>query len=575
MKKKKQSEESIRIEEFENLYILTYQTLYRHAELIFDNQEDRMKELLILTYMEAFQRTDQLRKEKNPVDWLLKRADFLAETKLEASREMLDNSYAEEKMQSKEAKKENRSRFDEASMLLEIEDRLEISEEREQTEPKGLLHAVAQILVSLVFIAIAAVVIGFGVWKIRSRVSQIRSPLDINTLEMAKEEAEETQTQETSTERKDLTEASEESEEETEEEIWIPVGGRAVYLTEEGDILYSLSAEEAGLEQEPGFNLEVQSAGAWTYYLPCPERTDSQLTRVSSSLSHTLYRLQDNDGEAQIIAGDVDDYYILDDQAFVYQYGSVKKIQLDQDFETLTCSTRAVVENGEIYLYDTVGRMVTAGSSGTIHYEDRIFRMNSNQIRNVDIDSRTKGQTTFVLDACESGNGIYKKSGGSTELFESQGRTIDCFCFVGDWVYYSSYVRRDENNVYYSEIYKKPIVSYGETELVHGEFQGRLAQMSYSDVSGQIYATYLPESWKSNYGRIAVIEPDGQMSYLEDTELRSSVATTGNDVVQYVLTQDGNAYCYWMDCDWEPGQQARALWRRVLVIPEQNRVYME
>ena len=41
---------------------------------------------------------------------------------------MIEASYAEEKMQSKEAKKENLTNLDETSLLLEIEDRLGIVE---------------------------------------------------------------------------------------------------------------------------------------------------------------------------------------------------------------------------------------------------------------------------------------------------------------------------------------------------------------------------------------------------------------------------------------------------------------
>ena len=98
MRNQSEPEKAVWLIEFENLYIVTYQKLYRHAKLIF-NQEEKIRELLILTYMEAYQRGEQLQKEKSPIDWLIKREDFLAETKLDASREMLEASHAEEKMQ--------------------------------------------------------------------------------------------------------------------------------------------------------------------------------------------------------------------------------------------------------------------------------------------------------------------------------------------------------------------------------------------------------------------------------------------------------------------------------------------
>ena len=112
--------------------------------------------MLILTYMEAYQRSSQLQKEKSPLEWLMKRADFWAETKLEATREMLEFSYAEEKMQSKEAKKENRSNLDETSVLLEIEDRLGLVDEAETPAEKEPSRPVVKSVISIVLVFLAA-----------------------------------------------------------------------------------------------------------------------------------------------------------------------------------------------------------------------------------------------------------------------------------------------------------------------------------------------------------------------------------------------------------------------------------
>ena len=45
-KTQKMSEQSNWIHEFENLYILTYKSLYRHAKLVF-GQEEKARELLV------------------------------------------------------------------------------------------------------------------------------------------------------------------------------------------------------------------------------------------------------------------------------------------------------------------------------------------------------------------------------------------------------------------------------------------------------------------------------------------------------------------------------------------------
>ena len=170
------SERNQWIHEFENLYILTYKSLYRHAKLIF-GQEDKTKELLIQVYMEAYQRGEQLQKEKSPLDWLLKRSDFLAETRIEATKEMIEASYAEEKMQSKEAKKENLTNLDETSLLLEIEDRLGIVEgDGEHTEEPELSRE--KRIISLLLLAVAFVLAVAGIWKVKHQLDLLQAPFE-------------------------------------------------------------------------------------------------------------------------------------------------------------------------------------------------------------------------------------------------------------------------------------------------------------------------------------------------------------------------------------------------------------
>lgn len=153
-------------QEFETLYWQTYQALYHHARLVFA-EEEKARELLILTFQEAYQREEQLQKEKSPQDWLMKRMDILAESKLEATKEMLEDSYSEEKMQSKEAKKESRPELDETSLLLEIEERLEIVDEPEIPQEKGLGKSILQGIFSVVLVAVAVAVIFFCITHIR------------------------------------------------------------------------------------------------------------------------------------------------------------------------------------------------------------------------------------------------------------------------------------------------------------------------------------------------------------------------------------------------------------------------
>lgn len=166
------------IREFENLYLLTYQTLYRHASLLF-NQEDKIKELLILLYSEAYERESQLTKEKDPLSWLMKRCDTLAESKLNVTKEMLEASYAEEKMQSKEAKKENWSKLDATSVLLEIEEMLGIEEEHEtfEVKNKNMIHMLMNVICAFLLLGMALLLVLNGGMKLKTKVDNISRPV--------------------------------------------------------------------------------------------------------------------------------------------------------------------------------------------------------------------------------------------------------------------------------------------------------------------------------------------------------------------------------------------------------------
>lgn len=548
MKKQEIPTEAVWTNEFENLYILTYQTLFRHAKLIF-NQDENIRELLVLTYMEAYQRGEQLQKEKIPLEWLMKRADFLAETKLGATREMLDASYAEEKMQSKEAKKEKFSELDETSLLLEIEERLGIVDEQGYAPDSSKTSVVFQGVVSLALLILAIVGLLLGIYKVKQQFKMLKEPFN-RTFEDHME--------------KDMPDR---------DTVSIQLGDKAVVLSGIGKVLYSIPLEEsefAGSDQE---NPEIQMQEGWTYYLPCPERKDSQLSNVSPSLYHTLYRTKD-EKEIEIIAQDVDNYTLWEGGIYVSQYNRVQGIDANGYFEKQTNGLYGTVHNDEIYLYDMLGRPLQTEMNGTIDYGDRIFTMSGNRIEQVEAAPRVKEHTTYYLKKVkgEQKKVIYRTSGGKEELFEERGNTIDSFCIVGDWLYYSAYIRQGGSGAHYSELYRKSLTENKKAELLGEEYKGRIFQMYYSEEGRQIYANYIPENWKSNYGVIAGISMTGQFSYLNDKAFREDVKTTGNDMLEFIMVQDGQVYCYWTDFYWEKGKDPVVKWRRVIAIPDHQRI---
>lgn len=555
MRNQSEPEKAVWLIEFENLYIVTYQKLYRHAKLIF-NQEEKIRELLILTYMEAYQQGEQLQKEKSPIDWLIKREDFLAETKLDASREMLEASHAEEKMQSKEAQKERFSNLDETSLLLEIEDRLGIVDDQEIPERVSARKTAVQGVFSVALFLVSMGILAVGIWKVKHQIDVLQAPF----------------------ERKIKMESESEETEDEKKENCIQVGAKAVYLSDNGQVLYSLPLEESEFADSDPSNPEIQTHDGWTYYLPCQEREDSELKNVWSELDHTLYRISGNADtmdEIEIIARDVDNYSFWEDGIYVSQYDRIQRIGEREIFEKKTCGFYAIADGDDIMLYDMLGRTLQTQEDGSLPYEDRFFVMDGNRIAECNPAQREYAGISYFLS--ENGDGesaIYKEEAGEESLFLEQGKGIDSFCIADGQIYYSVFVRK-RDGIQYSELYRRPLANVGETVMIGERFKGRITEMSYSESAGEIYASYRPKSWVSNRGIIAVISPAGQISYLNDEELRKQVETTGNDDLQFVMEQDGEVYCYWTDNNWKRGREPEPIWRKVLVIPDKDRMFVE
>lgn len=544
------------IHEFESLYLLTYQTLYRHISLLF-NQEDKIKELLILIYSEAYERQSQLTKEKDPVSWLLKRCDTLAESKMNVTREMLEASYAEERMQSKEAKKENWSKLDATSLLLEIEEILGIEDEHELPENKNIWYTFAKILCALLLVGTAAVIVLNGGMRIKKKVDNISRPV-VETLS------------EGSVKAPDLNEENDKK-----KDVCIQVGAEAVYLSETGQILYVLPLEESDLTYTEKVNPEIQKQDGWTYYLPCQERENTELANVSPAYNHVLYRMNSQGKKIEIIAKEVDNYTFWNDDIYVSQFGNIKRIESDQIFSIEKPGIYVKEENNEFYLYDSLGRMLETDADGSIVVEDNVLELSSAKVLDIHTAQRKKGDTVYFLKDTDDGAAIFRSRNGREELFEQNGKNIDSFCIAGDWIYYSTCTRIKRSGSNYTEIYRKSIKGDEEAQQLGKRIIGRVYQMHYSKSKKEIYADYVPKSWKNNHGVIAVISLDGRISVIDDEGLRDEAETTGNDWLRFVMVQDGNIYCYWEDCFWKKNEMPQPLWRKTLVIPDNKRIPLE
>lgn len=558
MKKKVVTEIKDWSQEFEEIFILTCHDVYNHTERLMDYDYEIARELLIETYVEAYQRKVSLPSIEKQTVWLKKVADSIAESSTGLTKEEIAAVYSEGKRKAGEKGEKVISKLDEASVYLEVTDRIsQLDIPEGPVSRKTYVITTVQGMFSLVLLGLAVTALFVGVMKVKQQLEILKEPF-VRELESGEEDGAGASLKKNEDNR-------------------IKVDGKVVYLSDIGQVLYSVPIGETDMASENPYNPEIQKQTGWTYYLPCPDRKDTQLSEVAPSLYHTLYRIHGDGETIEIIAREVDDYTIYENGIYVSQFSRVQRIDVNEEFEVQVPGIYAVVENGEIYLHDTLARTLKTNSDGSILYEDRIFTMYSNRIEDVDCAPRVKDHATYLIKAGENGNSneIYRKMNGKEELFIRQGEVIDSFCIAGDWLYYSVYIRRGGSGAHYSELYRKSLSEDDKIEKIHEEFTGRIRRMYFSEEQKQIYSEYTPKNWKSNYGVIAVITLNGQMSYLDDEVLRAKKETSGNDMLEFIMVKDDQVYCYWKDCLWEPGETPIAIWRDVIVIPDDNRIQMD
>lgn len=529
--------------DFEELFIYSFPDVSHYISLLLDSYED-IQELLIQTYVDVYYMWEDIPEKEEQISWIKEIAANLSDTKWYNKRK------------EKNGLDKKTMFIDETSVFLSIEERLAIMEEgTDLSTIKEKIFSGIQGLFSCILLITAIIILMMEIGKVREQLEKLKKPFVKPLAETTKEDL-----REQKTERK------------------IQIGKKIVYLSDVGQVLYSLPVEETAFKPAVTENPEIQKQKGWTYYLPCPEREDTQLAEVAPSLYHTLYRMRtDGKNEIEIIAREVKNYTFWENNIYVDQFDRILRIGMNEPFEKQTPGLYPEVKNQEIYLYDTLGRTLRTDSDGSISFGDRILKMSSNRVMEVGQAVQKYGGAYYYFKNTDEGQSeqIYRNLNGKEEVFAGLGIKIDSFCLVGDWLYFSVYMRNGESGAHYSEIYKKSLARNGEPEKIHDEFAGRIFQIYYSEPENAIYAQYTPKNWKNNYNVIAVVSVSGQMSILNDKELRAAEITSGNDTLQFVLAYDHQVYCFWEDHIRREGEDPVTVWRKVLIIPTDDRIQLE
>lgn len=551
MKGQKNLRDKDKWEVFEEIYIYTYKELCQHIQYL-TTDVDKVKRLLVLTYMQFYPLMDQSKGFHDSLEWLKKKADYLAENEMKVPSEKIRATYAMEKEIRKEdgmgdeLQKKAGLILDEASIFFDIKDQLNIEGNLGEKSESFLSLTIVRIFFSTALSIAAIGIVIFGWEKISQQLQILKEPflksLTLNKIEVPKND----------------------------DEYRIILNGKEVYLSEIGQVLYSLPLEEG---EESFQNPEIQVYGDWTYYLPCPERKDTMLFNTSKNLNHTLYRIKNDHTKIELIAREVDDYCLWNNKICFARFGGFQTLDDNLAFETIYPGIQIYAEDRKLYLKDSLGRSMEKDENNHIFYEDRIYIMDGDCIVDLMPAEREKDGRNYLLKSIDEGRtGIFQKLNGMEEIFLEEKMSIDSFCIANNEIYYSVCTRK-EGSRNFGRIYRKPLTGEEKPKRISVEFPGRITQMYYCEENKSIYADYLLEKGENRQGVIAVISLDGQMSYLDDKELRSSKETSGNDFLKFVMVQDNQVYCYWQDFGSNEGS-TEVLWTDALVIPNSKRIYM-
>lgn len=557
MREQKKAKVQEHLENFEEIYIRTYQEFYEYVRILITDQK-KVKELLILTYSKLYYNMDGPFGRMGIGHWLKEEAEKIAELKMGITSEQIRASHIKEKEKKEDTLKDReteKQKLDEASIFLEIIDYLKLDENADLKQEISGIRLIAKNIFSIALLGIAMTAIVIGIDKIKYQIEIVRAPF-LESMSLEEENSLEAQRN---------------------KKKHIKIGEKIVYLSDIGQILYSVPLDQTEYASEDSGNPEIQVGDdGWIYYLPCPEREDSILKDISPDLFHTLYRSGEDKEEIEIISREVNDFCIWEGNIYIESFDRVQVIDREEEFDKIIPGIYVHRENCEFYLRDMLGRNLKKEEDGNIRYGDRIFLMDSDRIADVIQAEQRKANIVYELkNLNESSKGIYRIFNGIEELFLQEAETIDSFCIVGDWLYYSAYIRKGSSGAHYSKIFRKSLTEDKKREEVHDEFTGRIYQMYYCQENGQIYGNYIPRNWEKNRGVIVVISSNGQMSYLEDSAQRAARETTGNDTLEFVMMKNNEVYCYWKDYQWQKGEEPQILWRDVMVIPNGNRVRMK
>ena len=176
MREQKKTKKQEHLENFEEIYIQTFQETYEHIKILLADQR-KVKELLILTYARLYHHLDGPFGRKGVAHWLKETADELAEVKMGIMPEQIKALQVKENIKKESTINKNspeRKRLDETSVFLEITDYLKLDENSDSDREISGIRLIFKNIISIGLLVAAVAAIVVGVEKIKYQVDLLR-----------------------------------------------------------------------------------------------------------------------------------------------------------------------------------------------------------------------------------------------------------------------------------------------------------------------------------------------------------------------------------------------------------------
>lgn len=317
----------------------------------------------------------------------------------------------------------------------------------------------------------------------------------------------------------------------------------------------------------------MRAYGDYVYFLPKVKDSQVQLlTGDERELCNKLFRMRPGAQTKELIADNVDGYLIIDDTIYFSQNGKLASAVSGEEYVSGDDRYSVVIKGDDCYLIDEKGNAVASENGDSVNIGDRVYTIEADgKIKSVEPGRIEVDGIAYYISRSDTKAHITAKTDKGEQSLIKEKLGIQSFCIVDHYIYYSSFVDKDNVRGWYSQIFRTNLEGKEKEELSE-RFPGVMENMYYYEGEGTILGEYYPAVWKQGYGTVAVIDRNGDIYKLNDISARDGKETIGNDMLEIVMAKDGKVICLWQNYEWiEDIGSTRVLWSKAVELDASSR----